>query len=52
VSNPVVEKLYRVLVLEMSADDYLTKPFSVAELGALIKALFRRGGEYLQKMPR
>lgn len=35
-------ELDRVLGLEMGADDYLTKPFSVAELGARIKALFRR----------
>jgi DNA-binding response OmpR family regulator len=31
-----------VLGLEMGADDYLTKPFSVLELQARIKALFRR----------
>lgn len=35
-------ELDRVLGLEMGADDYLTKPFSVAELKARIKALFRR----------
>lgn len=35
-------ELDRVLGLEMGADDYLTKPFSVAELSARIKALFRR----------
>ncbi len=28
--------------LEMGADDYLTKPFSIPELMARIKALFRR----------
>ena len=32
----------RVLGLEMGADDYLTKPFSVLELVARVKALFRR----------
>lgn len=35
-------ELDRVLGLEMGADDYLIKPFSVAELAARIKALFRR----------
>jgi len=35
-------ELDRVLGLEMGADDYLVKPFSVAELVARIKALFRR----------
>ncbi|WFE72886.1 response regulator transcription factor [Halomonas sp. M1] len=35
-------ELNRVLGLEMGADDYLTKPFSVAELAARVKALFRR----------
>lgn len=32
----------KVLGLETGADDYLTKPFSVAELTARIKAIFRR----------
>ncbi|HVK55362.1 MAG TPA: response regulator transcription factor [Burkholderiales bacterium] len=32
----------RVLGLEMGADDYLTKPFSVLELVARVKAMFRR----------
>jgi DNA-binding response OmpR family regulator len=35
-------ELDRVLGLEMGADDYLTKPFSVREFVARIKALFRR----------
>jgi DNA-binding response OmpR family regulator len=36
------EELDKVLGLELGADDYLTKPFSVRELAARIKALFRR----------
>ena len=35
-------ELDRVLGLEIGADDYLTKPFSIPELQARIKALFRR----------
>jgi DNA-binding response OmpR family regulator len=36
-------ELDRVLGLELGADDYLTKPFSVMELMARVKAIFRRG---------
>jgi two-component system, OmpR family, alkaline phosphatase synthesis response regulator PhoP len=36
------EELDRILGLEIGADDYITKPFSVRELSARIKALFRR----------
>ena len=35
-------ELDRVLGLEMGADDYLVKPFSVRELQARVRALFRR----------
>ena len=44
-------ELDRVLGLEMGADDYLTKPFSVAELAARIKALFRRVDALSQAAP-
>lgn len=36
------EELDRVLGLELGADDYLCKPFSIRELTARIKVLFRR----------
>jgi two-component system, OmpR family, alkaline phosphatase synthesis response regulator PhoP len=36
------EEADRVLGLELGADDYLTKPFSVRELIARIKAVLRR----------
>jgi len=35
-------ELDRVLGLEMGADDYVTKPFSIREMMARVKALFRR----------
>ncbi len=35
-------ELDRVLGLELGADDYVTKPFSVQELMARVKAIFRR----------
>jgi len=41
----------RVIGLEMGADDYLTKPFSIRELQARIKALLRRSA-LLQTSPK
>jgi DNA-binding response OmpR family regulator len=39
------QEMDKVLGLEIGADDYVTKPFSVRELLARIKALLRRKGE-------
>jgi two-component system alkaline phosphatase synthesis response regulator PhoP len=39
------EEIDTVLGLEMGADDYIAKPFGVHELGARIKAVFRRTDE-------
>lgn len=36
------EEIDKVLGLESGADDYLTKPFSIRELTARVKAIFRR----------
>jgi len=44
-------ELDRVLGLELGADDYLTKPFSVMELAARVKALFRRAEAMAQPSP-
>ncbi len=45
------EEFDRILGLEMGADDYMTKPFSVRELTARVKALFRRGDAMGQVVP-
>ena len=39
------EEIDKVLGLEMGADDYVTKPFSIRELVARVKALLRRPQE-------
>lgn len=44
-------ELDRVLGLELGADDYLTKPFSIRELLARVKALFRRVDALSQTAP-
>ena len=38
------EEMDRVLGLELGADDYVTKPFSAAELVARLRAVLRRSG--------
>lgn len=43
------EEIDKVLGLELGADDYITKPFSVRELLARIKAILRRSGSSSQQ---
>ncbi len=43
VKNKEIDK---VLGLELGADDYITKPFSVRELSARVKTIFRRMEDY------
>jgi len=43
------EEIDRVLGLEIGADDYMTKPFSIRELLARIKAVIRRTSTTIQK---
>ncbi len=38
------EEVDRIIGLELGADDYVTKPFSVREVVARVRALARRGG--------
>jgi two-component system alkaline phosphatase synthesis response regulator PhoP len=40
------QEIDKILGLELGADDYVTKPFSVRELSARVKTIFRRIGEY------
>lgn len=48
ISTPIImltakdDEIDRVLGLELGADDYVTKPFSVRELAARVKAVLRR----------
>lgn len=44
------EEMDKVLGLEIGADDYVTKPFSIRELHARIKALLRRSTEVVSEI--
>ncbi|MCA9731601.1 MAG: response regulator transcription factor [Deferribacteres bacterium] len=44
------QELDKVLLLELGADDYVTKPFSVREILARIKAILRRTGEHQKSL--
>jgi len=52
-----VDEMDKVLGLELGADDYVTKPFSLREISARVKALLRRsqkqnGSEYQKRVLR
>jgi DNA-binding response OmpR family regulator len=44
------EEVDKVLGLELGADDYVTKPFSLKEISARVKALLRRVEDYQNEM--
>ena len=44
-------EVYKVVGLELGADDYVTKPFSSRELVARIRAVLRRRGEPEEMLP-
>jgi two-component system alkaline phosphatase synthesis response regulator PhoP len=45
------DEIDRVVGLELGADDYVTKPFSVRELTARVKAVLRRKGKQEEAQP-
>lgn len=44
------EEIDKLLGLELGADDYITKPFSLRELNARIKAVFRRSQHVVENI--
>ena len=46
------DEVDKILGLELGADDYLTKPFSVRELGARVKSLLRRVAPQQESEPQ
>jgi DNA-binding response OmpR family regulator len=46
------EEADKVLGLELGADDYLVKPFSMRELLARVRAALRRSTEYAESLPQ
>lgn len=42
------EEIDKILGLEIGADDYMTKPFSIRELMARVKAILRRSLQYVE----
>ena len=46
------DEVDKILGLELGADDYITKPFSVRELGARVKSLLRRVAPQQESEPQ
>ncbi len=46
-----IEESDKLIGLEIGADDYITKPFSIKELFARIKVIFRRKSNKIEQIP-